>query len=391
MIIQGVRTAVPDWAVPPPPADESGGEAAPDHGGAAPMSPQVQYMLGARADFHDRNLANFLAIASSWSYSDIDTFARVMHDRVGMFGNETVGITVTNDALFVDTTAYLVQSYDKSVAILTFRGTGVQNVINWMTDVSARVDPFLTAGHVHGGFFRAVLALWPTIVELLKHAYDGGAICDVARGKRAEVRDCLQQAERARGARRPGAEETGGPERAGGAPRPAAEPSGLKALYITGHSLGGALAVLAAALIHVDPELAHVRDHLRSVYTYGQPMVGDQDFASRFQHEFGGKLFRHVYGRDVVPRLPPLTMGLFEHFGSEFRSSEDGWMYRSKPASRALTLAGSTFVGAFAWIQRQLAGLPFLRYVPTPFSWGDHSPLNYLRTSQEIAAGAEFA
>lgn len=391
MIIQGVRTAVPDWAVRPPPANESDGEATPEHDDAASISAKVQYMLGARADFHDRNLANFLAVASSWSYSDIDTFARVMHHRVGMFGNETVGITVTNDALFVDTTAYLVQSHDKSVAILTFRGTGVQNVINWMTDVSARVDPFLTAGYVHGGFFRAVLALWPTIVELLNHAYDGGSICDVARRKRAEVRDSLRQAERGGGAHEPGAEEARGAERTGGAPRPAAERSGLRALYITGHSLGGALAVLAAALIHIDPELARVRDNLRGVYTYGQPMVGDQDFANRFQQEFGRKFFRHVYGRDVVPRLPPLTMGLFEHFGSEFRSSEDGWIYRSKPASRALTLAGSTFIGAFAWIQRQLAGLPFLRYVPTPFSWGDHSPLNYLRTSQELAAGAEFA
>ncbi|WP_437774635.1 lipase family protein [Sorangium sp. So ce1097] len=166
----------------------------------------------------------------------------------------------------------------------------------------------------------------------------------------------------------------------------------MEALYITGHSLGGALAVIAAALLHVDPSLDGIRRKLRGVYTYGQPMVGFSDFAMRFDEEFGKKLFRHVYGRDIVPSLPPRTAGSFVHFGKEFWADEDagGWMHRSRPAAQVRTFVGSTIVGVLAWIQAQLSGLPFIQLLPKRYSWGDHQPLNYLRTSQTMPAGAEF-
>ncbi|XXX75792.1 lipase family protein [Sorangium sp. So ce134] len=341
---------------------------------------------------HDRSIANFLGIASSWSYSDIDTFARLMHRRHIVSYNETVGITNANPALFVDTTAYLVQSADRKLAILTFRGTGLQNTVNWLTDVSARPDPFFTVGRVHGGFYRAALVLWPTISSLLRSALRGDSICEAAMQERARVQDCIGARCLHGEAGQPGAPPEGGPEslRWPGQRSSPEEQGALEALYITGHSLGGALAVIAAALIHVDPALDALRKRLRGIYTYGQPMVGFRDFTSRFDEEFGKKLFRHVYGKDIVPCLPPRSTGDFVHFGKEFGSDEGGWMYRSQPVSQVRTFLGSTVVGVLAWLQTQLAGLPVLQWLPTRYSWGDHSPLNYLRTSQAVSAGAEF-
>lgn len=62
-------------------------------------------------------------------------------------------------------------------------------------------------------------------------------------------------------------------------------------LYFTGHSLGGALAVLAAA---ARPATA--------TYTFGAPRVGDPAFTRTLR---GTPIHRVVNGRDVVPTVPP--------------------------------------------------------------------------------------
>ncbi|WP_437579523.1 lipase family protein [Sorangium sp. So ce887] len=391
MIIQGVRIARPQRSAHE--AEFSQRSQRLEGASSSAESAVSEYMLNVREGVHDRNIANFLGIASSWSYSDIDTFARLMHRRGIATYNETVGLTNTNPALFVDTTAYLVQSASRKIAILTFRGTGLQNTVNWLTDVSARPDTFLSAGRVHGGFYRAALLLWPTIRSLLQSALNGDSICEAAMQERAKVQDCRGAPHACGEAGQPGAPGGEGPEALRGVgPRSSQEErSGLDALYITGHSLGGALAVVAAALIHIDPELDAIRRKVRGIYTYGQPMVGFSDFAARFDEEFGKKLFRHVYGKDIVPCLPPRTTGPFVHFGREFQSDEGGWVYRSTSASQVRTFLGSTVVGVLAWVQTQLSGLPLLQWLPTRYSWGDHSPLNYLRTSQTVPAGSEFA
>jgi triacylglycerol lipase len=61
-------------------------------------------------------------------------------------------------------------------------------------------------------------------------------------------------------------------------------------LWLTGHSLGGALATLAAARF----KKAH------GLYTFGAPRLGNRDFAANFP-VMG---FRFVNNNDVVPHLP---------------------------------------------------------------------------------------
>ncbi|XXX72335.1 lipase family protein [Sorangium sp. So ce134] len=350
----------------------------------------VDHMVKAREGVHDRVLAHILGRASAWAYSDLDSYARMMYCSY-YIANEFVSFSTTNPALLVDTTMYLTQSADRRLAVLCFRGTELQKFSTWMTDASAAADLFLSAGHVHGGFLRATLSLWTAVETLLYSAQKGYSICDAGIRLKAGYRHCLDESERCGRDVQPaeGGRSLDDTDRLPPAPTPG-DPDVLEALYITGHSLGGALAVLAAAILHLDPGLEYLRQKLRGVYTFGQPMVGYEDFAKFCGKQFGNKTFRHVYGKDIVPRQPPRSTGRFMHFGEEYGSSEEGWEPRAKAVSQALTFAGSSLVGILALVTRQLRGIPFPSWLLLPFSWSDHEPINYLRTSQIVGPGAEF-
>ncbi len=81
-------------------------------------------------------------------------------------------------------------------------------------------------------------------------------------------------------------------------------------LWITGHSLGGALAILAGASCYENQPQINVA----GIYTYGQPPVGNRQFAESFNNKLKAKTFRFVNNNDIVPRL-----GIFdwEHVGQE--------------------------------------------------------------------------
>jgi pimeloyl-ACP methyl ester carboxylesterase len=73
-------------------------------------------------------------------------------------------------------------------------------------------------------------------------------------------------------------------------------------LWITGHSLGGALALLAAWLF----KRRFVPVH--EVCTFGAPMIGNREACAAFDREFAGRIFRYVNGRDPVPKLPTMSL-----------------------------------------------------------------------------------
>lgn len=73
-------------------------------------------------------------------------------------------------------------------------------------------------------------------------------------------------------------------------------------LWITGHSLGGALALLAAWLFVRKFKSVH------QIYTFGGPMIGNKDAVRAFDNEFKGKIFRYVDPRDPVPQLPTMSL-----------------------------------------------------------------------------------
>jgi Lipase (class 3) len=292
----------------------------------------------------DSFAAYVLNVASSWAYSDADTMADIM-GRLGF--PYCRQITLANDAMLIQANAFFLLSEDGRQGILCFRGTEPRNVINWLTDASVRVEPVPGMGRVHGGFYRNVVFIWNRIEEALQQALDGFTPHDG------------------------GAEERLPP---------------LENLYICGHSLGAAMAVVAAARIFGSEKYREWKRRVRGVYTYGQPIVGDREFARVCGHRFGRMLFRHVYKHDLVPRLPPTTTGPFVHFGEEYRGSDDGWEPSNTAVRQVRSVMLSAGIGVLAWVFRQLR--PVGR-VQLPFSIDDHSPNNYLHASR-VEIGSEW-
>lgn len=77
-------------------------------------------------------------------------------------------------------------------------------------------------------------------------------------------------------------------------------------IVFTGHSLGGAITVHAAADAILS-ELLTGRDVV--MYTYGQPRVGNIQFLNQFDSRFMDH-FRVVHNKDLVPHVPPCITNL---------------------------------------------------------------------------------
>lgn len=148
------------------------------------------------------------------------------------------------------------------IPIVAFRGTS--SIRDWMTDAD-----FIRVNHVHRGFQRAFDSIAISLLEVLGE-YEG------------------------------------------------------KPVIFTGHSLGGAQAVLAAwgfAQHHPGTQ----------VYTFGQPRVGDSVLAAQCKEKFGAQHFRLVNQEDIVPRVPTWIQG-YRHSGREiFFSSLTGTMRFGAP------------------------------------------------------------
>ncbi len=81
-----------------------------------------------------------------------------------------------------------------------------------------------------------------------------------------------------------------------------------QSLWCTGHSLGGALAVVAAAHLLVEGHTVN------GLYTFGQPRVGDETFATECARRLAGQYFRFVNNNDTVTRVAPRAFG-YAHSG----------------------------------------------------------------------------
>lgn len=148
-------------------------------------------------------------------------------------------------------------------------------------------------------------------------------------------------------------------------------------LVITGHSLGGALATVAAA------EWQGVFD-VAAIHTFGQPRVGRPNFVSHIQQHYGSNFFRMVNDDDIVTRVPPWYghVGILRHFGPTGNVSNESL---AQPAEQVLSTEQPALTETeFAMLQASLQlpamgptneGIGLEGFFP---SFSDHKIANYV-------------
>ncbi len=104
-----------------------------------------------------------------------------------------------------------------------------------------------------------------------------------------------------------------------------------KKVWATGHSLGGALAAIAAVRA-----ARREGPNLDGLFTFGQPRIGNREYVSGL----GTDSYRWVNHHDPVPSLPAKWMG-YAHFGKEFFIKHDGKVTERNPIIRFLAFLGS--------------------------------------------------
>lgn len=129
-----------------------------------------------------------------------------------------------------------------------------------------------------------------------------------------------------------------------------------KPIILTGHSLGAAAAVIQATILHSRGY------EIDSVYTYGEPRVGNSDFVDYAEAAFGDVHYRHVNGMDGVPWVPFWILG-YRHCGKRF--------YFSTNRQRLIPNAPLCLC--------VLERLPIL--IRRPLKWGVYKYLDHLSAS----------
>jgi hypothetical protein len=131
-------------------------------------------------------------------------------------------------------------------------------------------------------------------------------------------------------------------------------------LFLAGHSLGGALATLAAAHVDAAP--------VQGLYTYGCPRVGDRGFATTLSPRCHCRV---VHGEDWVPTVPPEFLG-YVHGGELHRIRDD----RQRAFWKDLRDVAGDFAAAVTAMARELR--VDMRDLPLKIAGlVDHAPVYY--------------
>ncbi|MFC4588516.1 lipase family protein [Sphaerisporangium corydalis] len=345
----------------------------------------------------DPEIAHLMATCAAYSYSDPATLSMIMA-RMGLEDNQCRMIRTSVDAMLIDSTAFLIQSKSGKVGILCYRGTAPMNLIDWMSGIDVEPermgyqisDPCAT---VHAGVYRNVRATRFEVMNALRLACDRQSVRAMDMGGVSQHNGNPQAM---------GVTQSHGDLRMEG---------NLEALYITGHSLGGAMAALMGVMIRHERKYREAfADRLRAVYTFGQPMIGDRAFAEACESDefLRQNVIRYVYDGDVVPHLPSTLSGAFRHFGREMhyrvphlRNSmvnmmsyprcssqmrKGRWEARRHPAQQMMGLLEIP-MSVMGFVARKFEAT---RSLPVVYSADDHLPQHYVSALTPPGVQNEF-
>ena len=138
--------------------------------------------------------------------------------------------------------------------VVSFRGSEAR-IEDWLTNASAQpMAPTLGDGKVHSGFYNAFMLVKKQVMEAIESGQSSVKSND---------------------------------------PIP---------VFFTGHSLGGALALVAARTLEYEAKQKGVDENIKTAcYTFGAPRIGDYAYFEQMKTP----VYRLVNSADIVPRVPP--------------------------------------------------------------------------------------
>lgn len=199
--------------------------------------------------------------------------------RCRAWGLQTQFISVSSGR--IDTQLFV--AWSERILVVAFRGTEPLQAGDILTDLQCKLEAsaWMPALQVHSGFHQALNAVWPPLRQLIEQHHPN------------------------------------------------------RSVWLTGHSLGGALAVLAGHRLLVESQAAPAGNPLAGLrigglYVYGQPRCGDASFARELETGLGARFVRIVNNRDVVPLSPLAAMG-YAHAGTVLYIDELGRLVLDPP------------------------------------------------------------
>jgi len=161
-------------------------------------------------------------------------------------------------------------AWDSKIVLVSFRGT--KELGDWLINLNVmRKQNPPNYGKVHTGFYDGFDCVRAQVIELLNEANADG-----------------------------------------------------KTIWITGHSLGGAIATIMAAEL--------LEEHkIDGIYPFAHPRVVNRRAQGLFRTHYQDRFFRFVNDDDVVPKLP----ALLKHVGTVLWFDKDGSMKKAPEGVRA--------------------------------------------------------
>ncbi len=203
----------------------------------------------------DFNLSNawWLAELSRLIYND--NFLNNKKITLGSFKHELLGF-IENKKTSTRVGLFIINQ-DCPCLVIVFQGT--DEIEDWNVNIHAYQMPFGNAGKVHNGFKKAYLSIQVELMDLVSN--------------------------------------------------------NALPIFVTGHSLGAALATLASS------ELAD-NQYFDSCYTFGSPRTGDPEFINSFSCE---NIYRVINKCDVVTTVPiDFATIKYNHVGSAYLINDKG-------------------------------------------------------------------
>jgi hypothetical protein len=179
---------------------------------------------------------------------------------------------------------------DANDLVVAFRGTEIDNfwgaLSDWLSNLNMSLDRDRLGSDIHRGFTKALDKIW--------------------QGLESRIQECLKGNSNLR-------------------------------VWLTGHSLGGAHAILTAYRARVTRAF-----EVHAVYTYGSPMLGDESFVNAYgQLGLDQRTYRFRNHNDIITRVPPFEA--YSHVGQLLYIDETGKLRSGieLPKERSLSLAAA--------------------------------------------------